>query len=281
MTIRRSVWLVACVLLLCLGAWHWLPGRANEHAGSPDVLSSVAAADEAEIHGIGYLEPLSELRQLVPRTSGVIRRCVATVGQSVHAGDVILELDDSTQQADLEVARQELAVAKTQAADVRVGVNPFRLKTAEQTLARMDAARKYFADELARQEKLVAQRAVTPEGLAKIRHDAQQAELQWLEQSAELEHLRHWTTPEQLAVADACVQLAAATVAKAIVQGFNLHGRSFSGRVTEIKPVMGAKTVFSRSASERKDLTVMEVLIDLDESPPAPVGLQVDVRIIE
>lgn len=63
------------------------------------------------------------------------------------------------------------------------------------------------------------------------------------------------------------------------VQGFNLRGRSFSGRVTEIKPVMGTKTVFNRSASERKDFTVMEVLIDLDETPPAPVGLQVDVRI--
>jgi HlyD family secretion protein len=42
---------------------------------------------------------------------------------------------------------------------------------------------------------------------------------------------------------------------------------------------MGKKTVFSRVATERKDLEVIQVLVDLDEPLAAPVGLQVDVQV--
>ena len=60
-------------------------------------FNSLPAPDSStanrEIHGIGYIEPLSELRQLVPRTGGVIRRCVASLAQRVRSGDVILELE--------------------------------------------------------------------------------------------------------------------------------------------------------------------------------------------
>ena len=342
MTFSRFAIVAVCVALLIAAAWHWLPSNAS----APVAATSAAAHSQqaVAIEGIGYIEPHSELRQLVPRTSGVIRRCVTAVGQRVAAGDVLVELDDSTEQAALAVARQELALARVQAADVRAGINPFRLKTAEQMWTRLDAARKYFVEEQTRQERLFQQRTITAESLAKIRHDAQQAELQWAEQSAELDYLRHWTTPEQLAISEARVQLAETALAKAeqavrdcllvapfdgtvlkylkregegvqtlvpdavalfgdlsrlrvraeiderfaqqvqlgakaTIHGFNLHGQSHSGQVVEIKPVMGTKTVFTRSASERKDLTVMEVLIELDNSVTTPIGLQVDVRI--
>ena len=42
---------------------------------------------------------------------------------------------------------------------------------------------------------------------------------------------------------------------------------------------MGNKTVFSHEAAERKDLDVLQVLIDLPPDFRAPLGLQVDVDI--
>jgi HlyD family secretion protein len=66
---------------------------------------------------------------------------------------------------------------------------------------------------------------------------------------------------------------------KAVVRGRGLGGRAVPGTVVLTKPVMGKKTVFSRAATERKDLEVIQVLVDLDEPLAAPVGLQVDVQV--
>lgn len=63
------------------------------------------------------------------------------------------------------------------------------------------------------------------------------------------------------------------------VFGRGLGGPSYSGSVALVKQVMGNKTVFSRASSERKDLDVLQVLVDLLESFRAPLGLQVDVEI--
>jgi hypothetical protein len=46
-----------------------------------------------------------------------------------------------------------------------------------------------------------------------------------------------------------------------------------------VEQVMGDKTVFTRAASERKDLKVLQVVIELGPGFSAPVGLQVDVRV--
>jgi HlyD family secretion protein len=51
------------------------------------------------------------------------------------------------------------------------------------------------------------------------------------------------------------------------------------GRVVFIKAIMGKKTIFARSATERKGLDVLEVFIEPETTFRAPVGLQVDVKI--
>jgi hypothetical protein len=65
----------------------------------------------------------------------------------------------------------------------------------------------------------------------------------------------------------------------ATVFGRNLAGKSYRGRVAGLEHLMGNKTVFTRAASERKDLDVLQVLIDLGPEFQAPAGLQVDVKI--
>lgn len=51
------------------------------------------------------------------------------------------------------------------------------------------------------------------------------------------------------------------------------------GSVREIKPVMGRKSVFTQSATERMDLQILELRIELEESISWPIGMEVDVEI--
>jgi multidrug resistance efflux pump len=66
---------------------------------------------------------------------------------------------------------------------------------------------------------------------------------------------------------------------EAVAFGRGLGEDSFCGRVAAVRPIMGKKAVFSRSATERKDLEVIQVLVDMERAFAAPVGLQVDVKI--
>jgi HlyD family secretion protein len=66
---------------------------------------------------------------------------------------------------------------------------------------------------------------------------------------------------------------------RAVVSGRGLGDATYEGRIVLAKQVMGKKTVFARSAAERKDLDVLEVLVEIDGTLVAPVGLQVDVRV--
>jgi HlyD family secretion protein len=63
------------------------------------------------------------------------------------------------------------------------------------------------------------------------------------------------------------------------VYGRNLLGNTYSGRMVEVEKIMGGKTVFTRASSERKDLNVLQIVIEMESGFSAPVGLQVDVRI--
>lgn len=66
---------------------------------------------------------------------------------------------------------------------------------------------------------------------------------------------------------------------QAEVFGRALGDERFTGRIALVKRLMGGKTVFSRAASERKDLDVLQVLIDMPEGFRPPLGLQVDVAV--
>jgi HlyD family secretion protein len=63
------------------------------------------------------------------------------------------------------------------------------------------------------------------------------------------------------------------------VYGRNLLGTSYPGRLVEMERVMGDKTVFTRASSERKDLHVLQVIVEMNSGFAAPIGLQVDVRV--
>ncbi len=73
--------------------------------------------------------------------------------------------------------------------------------------------------------------------------------------------------------------LALQTGVRAIVSGHVLGPREIVGRVVFVKALMGKKTVFAQTATERKDLDARQVFIELPPGTQLPIGLEMDVRI--
>ena len=63
------------------------------------------------------------------------------------------------------------------------------------------------------------------------------------------------------------------------VYGRNLLGETHTGRVVRVEQIMGDKTTFTRASSERNDLHVLQIVIEMEAGFSAPVGLQIDARI--
>jgi multidrug resistance efflux pump len=278
------------------------------------------------------------------RTGGVIRSCLVRPGTSVRKGDVLIELDDSTQRADLELARKQLDQARAEEAEVNAGVNPFRLKVFEHTLDRLREKMRHATADVKRYDQLVDQGGVSKQDYDLAATRRTQTELELREQEAELLHLRNYVTKEKKALLAAKVDQAAASLnvarerlletrviapcdgavlkvlkregegistfapepvllfgdvsrlmvrveiderfasglrigQKAEAYGRNLLGNVFVGHIVQAEQIMGDKSAFTRAASERNDLRVLQVVIDMEPGFSAPIGLQVDVRV--
>jgi len=56
-------------------------------------------------------------------------------------------------------------------------------------------------------------------------------------------------------------------------------GQQFEGRISELSPRLGAKTIIRDAPTEKRDTRVQDALIDLDDGISLPVGLRVEVFI--
>lgn len=66
---------------------------------------------------------------------------------------------------------------------------------------------------------------------------------------------------------------------KAIIFGRGLGEREIPAHVALVKKIMGKKTVFTKAATERKDIDVIQIFIEPDGELQLPVGLEVNVKI--
>jgi ABC exporter DevB family membrane fusion protein len=333
------------IVAVAAAIWQFvLAGKAGGLGDAGPETMPANSAQATEVQGIGYVEPGSEIRKLMLRTGGVIRRCYVQVGDIVRKDDVLLELEDATPQAEVDVARKQLDLVRAEAEHVNAGVNPYRLKVVEQSIERLREKWRHWQTEAERYRAMHANHSASSQDYEAANTQRRQAEVELKEQEAELLHLEHSVTPENRAMLAAKVRQAEASLAlaqerlaetrlrapfdgtvlkllkregegvrmfepepvvlfgdlsrmrvraeiderfaqrlakgqKAVVFGRNLDGREYSGSVAYLERVMGDKTVFTQASSERKDLDVLQVVLDMGPEFQGPAGLQVDVRI--
>jgi multidrug resistance efflux pump len=337
-------WALAFGLATAAAGAAWQLHPADKIPSPETTAAEAERTPGSRVQGTGYVEPASEVRKLMPRTGGVIKRCPVSAGVAVRKGEVLVELEDATQRAEVEGARRQLELARAEAASVLSGVNPYRIKVVEQAIQRLREKVRHSTLEVRRYQAMLQTRSASLQEHEQVETQRRQAEAELKEQEAELVHLRQYVTPETRALQEARVNQARANLATAeerlretrltapfdgvllkvlkregdsvwpaagdpvllfgdlsrlrvraeiderfvrqvkvgqpaAVSGHNLGGHTYPGRVVVVEPVMGDRTVFAHSPSERKDLQVLQVLIELGPDFCAPAGLQVEVAV--
>jgi HlyD family secretion protein len=342
MTSRRLT--LISVLAACgIGAAALGPRSWRSEADSPRTDRPRSTAVRS-IQGIGYTEPVSEIRRMTFKIDGTIAACPVEIGQTVKAGEVLMKLDDAEEQAAVAVARAELDLAEAELQKVLAGTNPHEIAAAEKTCDLRRELLALAARRLQRIKVLTPKKTVAEEEVDEAESRAKQAKASLEQQESQVLLLKNSVRDEDRILAAAKVRLAksrfqsaeerlAKTVLaapcdgtvldllkregdglrmgdmqpavifgdvsrlrvraeiderhvirlrkgqKATIFGRNLGDRRCEGIVATVKGVMGDKRVFTQAPDERKDLDVVEVLIDMEPDFTAPAGLRVDVAI--
>ena len=302
-------------------------------------------ASTPTIRGVGYIEPVSEIRKLTFKVDGVIESCPIHVGQMVTVGTLLAALRNNDEQSAVAVAEQELAVAKADHDKLLSGVHPAELDAAKYRISALEVKLAFTKQRYSRELNLSTQKVNTKETMEEAFTELRETEEKLKEARADLNHLQTFVRAEDRVAAGARVKLAVANLAsakarfddmflrapingtvleilkregeavrtydptpvlvfgdvsklrvraefderfvkdvrdnqKARLFGRGMRDRSVAGRVSIVKTIMGKKTVFSRESAERKDLEVLQVLIDPDEPlVDVPIGLKIDVEL--
>jgi HlyD family secretion protein len=335
--------LVGLVLLAGGAVAGWLVGKPAA-SDTPSVPESRDGTDADAVQGIGYVEPLSEVRSLSFKGGGVIAECPARIGGPARAGEVLMVLDDAEERNALTVADSQVQLAIAERDDLLSGLNPHEIRVAEKSVElareRMTHAEKDFA----RHRELSKGNSVAKSEQDDVETTFNQAIIELRRAEVQLQYLQNFVTAEKRLVADKQVQLAEArrvlaaqrladtcllapqdgTVLEILrregeavsaffhepvvlfaetsrlrvraeideryvqalkpgqsvrVFGRTLGGKQYRGRIALIKDIMGNKTVFARSATEKRDLDIVQVLVDMEADFSAPIGLRVDVAV--
>ncbi|PPD35072.1 MAG: hypothetical protein CTY19_02935 [Methylomonas sp.] len=312
---------------------------------TPLFINSAAWAEQRWIQGIGYIEPVSEVRRLSFKHPGILSEYKIGLGQTVVAGEVLATQQNKEEQTAVAVAESKVLAAKADLEKVLAGVNPYEIEAKKnaQHVATLDA--EYARRKLDRIEQLRSNKFASEDDrdLAETNAKLKQADSRRL--TAESRFLTHFVRDvdkqlalAQVAVAEAQLQSAKQRLAetylvapidgtvletilrvgestfsvgspepavllgdmtklrvraeidenfalalkdgqKAIIFGRGLGDKEITAHVSLVKKIMGEKTVFAKTATERKDIDIIQVFVEPDVPFMTPIGLQVNVKI--
>lgn len=323
----------------------FLLGLHKTSSNEPKGMESLMADGRriAHVQGVGYLEPISDVRRLSFEMVGVIESCNVDMGDQVENGQVLMKLRDDEATAAVALAKGELAGAKASRASIVRGVHGDRIEAVKMTVERLRAKCELEEIEYQRINRLFREKNAASDEFDSARLELAQTRAAVAEAEAELRHLVGFVRTEDLMVADARImvaeanlQLAEARMAKTLLRApfqgtvLDIHRRAgesaeptvsvmsfgdltrlrvraevderfvnllavgqdttmtstgaspvtLNGAISSIKPMMGRKRLFAGSSTERADLDVVEVLIELERTDAMlPAGFRLDVTI--
>lgn len=338
---------LSVVALAALAIWPlgiFSPDAHGDGAAVSTVGAGLSSSAGRTIQGLGYVEPVSEVRRLAFKIDGVIASCPVETGRRVARGEVLMSLVNREEAAALNIAVQDVAAAKAEREQVLAGVDANQIAAARSKIKLLEERARHARKHAERVRNLHHAKSLAEVERDLAETDVVQAAAALDQARAELLHLEQYVRPVDRAVADSRVAQAEARLAaarahldetvlrapsegtvlevlrregeaardaaggpvlifaddsrlrvraeideryvsllrpgqQAEVFGRGLGERRYHGQIALVKGLISTKTVFSRSASERKDLDVLQVLIDMPEEFRAPLGLQVDVAV--
>jgi HlyD family secretion protein len=282
----KALLFVAIGLGLLAGAGLGLISRSNAH----DMTGQAVTPRNEWVTANGKTEGLREELALKPEVTGTIRAVHVKTNQDVRKGELLVELENSTYQAQVlraeadtrshEAEHERARDAYERARNSRTAVSPMDLKQAEAALHRTKAdwnvAR---ADLLRAQAELARTRLLAPWDGRVLRVFEEPGALVGPTSARPILLMADVSRRRVRAFIEELDALRVRVGQAALVTVDGLPGKVFTGRVSEVLLRMDRDATRSDRPDEREDLYHRPVLIDLDDGCELPLNQRVDVRI--
>jgi multidrug resistance efflux pump len=295
---------IAILIVACSGK--------QEPAAAPSTTTPMRVR---EIVGIGRVEPATRVVALATTAGGIVREVVARDGQRVHAGDVLLRLDDAAEVLALSVAEQKVATQQAQLAAEEAAIteaivkreNKQRERATSEVLVGTGAETRQQLDAVSTEEKALAAtiaRATASAAAAR----ATVAELRVaVQQAVHDKDLRTMRAPTDGTVLEIPVSVGAAlplyatyaqfapassTVVRCEVDelfaaqlriGLPVSVRAIgstaalaSGVVQSVSPFLKRKSIFSEKVGDQEDRRVREVVVSIADPGALLINAKVE-----
>lgn len=153
----------------------------------------------------GLVEPAGEERVIIPQLSGRLSKVLIAEGDTVRAGQLIAEIENSEYRAALAAAEAELQRREAELARLRNGARREELAAAEAARAEAGALEAQALAERDRRDGLARDKLIAAETAQQARAQAEAAIARRMRADAELALLRAGARAEDLAAAAAAV----------------------------------------------------------------------------
>ncbi len=222
---RKRILIIALVLLVAaVGGAIWYSRSAQSDPSSPQnsakqpkpLLVEVAPVERGDI--VQRLELSGEVVAgdsvvIAATKEGPIAYCPWREGDTVTAGDKLVEIDRDVHRAEVQAAEAALAVARAKLADLKAGARPEEIDKAEANVRRWQATLNEARRSYERQEQLIAEDFTSQQSVDQARERMDVAEAELAAAREALGMLKAGPTQTEIAVQESAVEEASARLA--------------------------------------------------------------------
>lgn len=182
------------------------------------IASEIAPVRSGLVAAGGLVEPASEARQLSAAVIGKIVKFTVAEGDRVAAEEVIAEIENAELKAQLAAARAELAARESELARLKAGARDQEINQAKAEVREAEAATQLARVSFERRSELVKQQVASAESIDQARMTRDVAEARRVLVTERLSLLTAPPRSEDVAIAEARVEIAHAHIAEISAQ---------------------------------------------------------------
>jgi RND family efflux transporter MFP subunit len=274
-------------LSLLAGMSYGLVGR-----GGAEPKARPAPVRHEGVAGLGYVEGARPEVPQRPEVSGVVARLLVRRGEQVRTDQLLAELGNESQRAQVDLAQAELERAEVDVKQAAAERESAQRAGAGTGIRKQDFDRAHFSHQSAlkrlkeAQARLRSARAELAKTQLRAPYDCtvldvnvEPGQRAGPDSAEPLLILADLSRRRVLAYVDEvdANRVAVGQVASVTVDG--IPGRSFAGKVSEVKPRMGRRPLHSDAPDEYKDAWSRGVYVDLEAGEELPPNQRVKVKI--